>query len=170
MSLGSSLSFKYVWLNNKGKICFYNFAKILSSFLISRLELVDEFTKIFPRAFGPFIDCVSKENNAYVGLTTTTLSRRLTMHLNDSSSIALHLETYSIPKSKFRKLLVENPTIIVLEINKLRLQIPEALHKKKKKLKSIELILKIATMFWNAFFFVFFLNIPYYLIIFKYRW
>ena len=33
----------------------------------------------------PLGDCVSKENNVYVGLTTTTLSRRLTMHLNDSS-------------------------------------------------------------------------------------
>ena len=36
---------------------------------------------------------------AYVCLTTTNLSRRLTMHLNDSSSIALHLKTHSIPKS-----------------------------------------------------------------------
>ena len=78
----------------------------------------------------PLGDCVSKENN--VGLTTTTFSRRLTMHLNDSSSIALHLKTHSIPKSKFRKILVENTTIIAHEINKLRLQIPEALHIKKK--------------------------------------
>ena len=37
----------------------------------------------------PLGDCVPKENNAYVGLTTTTLSRQLTMHLNDSSSIIL---------------------------------------------------------------------------------
>ena len=42
------------------------------------------------------------------------------MHLNDSSSIGLHLKTHSIPKSKFRKILVENITIIVYEINKLR--------------------------------------------------
>ena len=32
---------------------------------------------------------VVKENNAYVGLTSTTLSRRLTMHLNDSSFYSL---------------------------------------------------------------------------------
>ena len=76
----------------------------------------------------PLGDCVSKKkNNVYVGLTTTTLSRRLTMHLNDSSSIALHLKTNSIPKSKFRKILVENTTIIAYEINKLRLQILETL-------------------------------------------
>ena len=57
------------------------------------------------------------------------------MHLNDSSSIALHLKTHSIPKSKFRKILVENTTIIAHEIDKLRLQILEALHIKTKKAK-----------------------------------
>ena len=36
-------------------------------------------------------------------LTTTTLSRHLTIHLNDPSSIALHLKSHSIPKSEFRK-------------------------------------------------------------------
>ena len=73
------------------------------------------------------------------------------MHLNDSSSIVLHLKTHSIPKSRFWKILVNNTTIIAHEINKLQLQILEALHIKTKNLKSIELILKIATMFWNAF-------------------
>ena len=80
-------------------------------------------------------DCVFKENSVYVGLTTTTLSRRLTMHLNDSSSIALHLKTHSIPKSKSWKILVENATIIAPEIDKLRLQILEALYIKTKKPK-----------------------------------
>ena len=78
------------------------------------------------------------------------------MHLNASSFIALHLKTHSIPKSKFRKILVENTTIIAHEINKLRLQILEALNIKTKTLKSIELIFKIVTMFWNAFIFNFF--------------
>ena len=55
------------------------------------------------------------------------------MHLNDSSSIAFHLKNHSIPKSKFRKILVENTTIIAHEIDKLRLQILEALHIKAKK-------------------------------------
>ena len=91
-------------------------------------------------------DCVSKENNTYVGLTTTA-SRRLTMHLNDSRSIDLHLKTHSIPKSKFRKILIENTIIIAHEISKLRLQVLEALHIKTKNLKSIELVLKIATTF-----------------------
>ena len=54
------------------------------------------------------------------------------MHLNDSSSIALHLKTHSIPKCKFQKILVENTTIKAHEINKLRLQILEALYVKTK--------------------------------------
>ena len=97
----------------------------------------------------PLGDSASKENSAPVSLTTT-LSRQLTMHL-DSSSIALHLKTHSIPKSKFWKILVENTIIIAHKIDKLRLKIQEALLIKTKNLKSIELILKIRTMFWNAF-------------------
>ena len=50
------------------------------------------------------------------------------MLLNDPNSIALHLKTHSTPKSKFRKLLVENTTIIAHEIDKLRLQFLEVLH------------------------------------------
>ena len=48
------------------------------------------------------------------------------------TSIALHLKTHSIPKSKFQKILVEN-TIIAHKIDKLQLQIQEALHIKQKK-------------------------------------
>ena len=54
------------------------------------------------------------------------------MNLNNSSSIALHLKTHSIPKSKFRKILVENTSIIAHEINKQRPQILETLHIKTK--------------------------------------
>ena len=77
-------------------------------------------------------DGLSKENSAYIGLTTN-LSRRLAMHFNDSSSIALHLKTHSIPKSKFWKILVENTAINAHKIDKLQLQILEALHIKTKK-------------------------------------
>ena len=53
-------------------------------------------------------------------------------------------------------------TIIAHKIDKLRLQILEALHikkTKKNKLKSIKLIFKITTMSWNAF--NIFFNIPF---------
>ena len=45
------------------------------------------------------------------------------------------------------EILFENPTIIAHEIDKLRLQILEALHIKTKNLTSVELTLKIVTMF-----------------------
>ena len=98
------------------------------------LELLDR-TNVVYMLKCPLGDCVSNGNDKYVGLTTTTLSRRLTMHLNDCSSIALQLKKNSIFKSKFRKILVENTTIIAYKINKLRLQILEALHIKIKKLR-----------------------------------
>ena len=73
------------------------------------------------------------------------------MHFNDSNSIALHLKTNSIPKSKYRKILVENTIIIALEIDKLQLQKTRSpTYKNKKNLKSVEFILKIATMFRKA--------------------
>ena len=78
-------------------------------------------------------DYVSKENNTHVSLTATTLSRRLTVHVNDSGSIALRIKTHSIRKSKFRKFLVENAIIIAHENYKLQLQILEARHIKTKK-------------------------------------
>ena len=39
-------------------------------------------------------DCITENNNIYVGLTLTTLLRRLTMHLSDISSIAQHLKKH----------------------------------------------------------------------------
>ena len=47
----------------------------------------------------PLRDSVSQENSAYVGLTTTTLPRQLTMHLNNSSSLSLCLSVsiYILP-------------------------------------------------------------------------
>ena len=51
----------------------------------------------------------------------------------DSSPIAFHLKNHSIPKSKFRNILLENTTIIAHEIDNLRQQIIEAVHIKTKK-------------------------------------
>ena len=71
---------------------------IISNNISSSTELLD-WTNVVYMFKYPLEDCVSKENRTNVGLTTTTLFRRLTMHINDSSSIALHLKTHSIPKS-----------------------------------------------------------------------
>ena len=48
----------------------------------------------------PLGDCISDNNNIYVGLTSTTLSRRLTMHLSDTSSIAQHIKKHSCPTTQ----------------------------------------------------------------------
>ena len=162
------------WIYQNCPECFRTFHRpsIISNYTYPSTELLDRtnIVYMFKCRLG---DCVSKENNTYVGLTSTSLSKRLAMYLNDSISITLHLKTHSIPKSKFRKILVENTTIIAHLINKLRLQILEALHIKTKNLESIELILKIAT-FWNAFSlffcFLFFFLIQYFFIIVYFRW
>ena len=56
----------------------------------------------------PLGDCISDNNNIYVGLTSNTLSRRLTMHLSDTSSIAQHLKKHSCPTTQLRKILTDN--------------------------------------------------------------
>ena len=53
----------------------------------------------------PLEDCISENNNIYIGLTPTILSRRLTMHLSDTNSIVQYLQKHSCPKMSFGKLL-----------------------------------------------------------------
>ena len=77
----------------------------------------------------PLGDCISdNNNNVYVGLTSTTLLRRLTMHLSDTSSIAQHLKKHSCPTTQLRKILTDNTTILEHQNNKQKLQILEALY------------------------------------------
>ena len=74
----------------------------------------------------PLGDCISdNNNNIYVGLTSTTLSRRLTMQLSDTSSIAQRLKKHSSPTTELRKILTDNKTILEHQNNKQKL---EALH------------------------------------------
>ena len=97
----------------------------------------------------PFGDCISEKNNIYVGLTSTTLSERLTMLLSDTSSIAQHLKNHSCPTTELWKILTESTTILKQQNNKQRLQILEALHIKNPNLT--ELILKPGLMLFNIF-------------------
>ena len=76
----------------------------------------------------PLGHCISDNNNIYVGLTSTTLSRRLTMHFSYTSSIAQHLKKHSCPTTQLRKILTDNTTILEHQNNKQKLQILEALH------------------------------------------
>ena len=76
----------------------------------------------------PLGDCISDNNNIYVGLTSTTRSRRLTLYLSDTSSIIQHLKKHSFPTTELRKILIDNTTILEHQNNKQKLQILEALH------------------------------------------
>ena len=76
----------------------------------------------------PLGDYISENNNIYVGLTSTTLSRRLKMDLSNTSSIAQHLKKHSCPTIELRKILTENTTILEHQNNMQKLQILEALH------------------------------------------
>ena len=72
----------------------------------------------------PFGDCTLQHNACYIGQTTTTLSRRLTCHLQ-SGSILTHVKN-THQRKLTRQDLVENTTIIAREPNRRRLQIKEA--------------------------------------------
>ena len=85
-------------------------------------------TKIIYQFKCPLGDCISDNNNIYVGLTSTTLSRRLTMHLSDTSSIAQHLKKHSYPTTELQEILTNNTTILEHQNNKQKLQILEARH------------------------------------------
>ena len=51
----------------------------------------------------PSGDCISDNNNIYVGLISTTLSRRLTMHFSDTSLIAQHLKNIHAQQHNYGK-------------------------------------------------------------------
>ena len=68
--------------NNKFKTSYL----IISNNYSPSTELLDRTNLVYMFKY-PLGDCVSKENSAYVGLTSTTLSRRLTMNLNGATSI-----------------------------------------------------------------------------------
>ena len=76
----------------------------------------------------PLGHCISKNNNIYVGLTSTPQSRRLTMHFSDTCSREQHLKIHLYPTTEFQKILTENTTILEQQNNKQKLQILEALH------------------------------------------
>ena len=55
----------------------------------------------------PLEDCISENYKIYAGLTSTTQSRRLTMHHSDTSSIDQHQKNIYARKLNLRKLLTK---------------------------------------------------------------
>ena len=81
-------------------------------------------TNVVYRFSCPFEDCRLRGIN-YIGATTTSLSRRLTMHLRDGAPKHHMAQTHQTTLT--RKHLTENTTIIKIQHNKTRLFISEAL-------------------------------------------
>ena len=118
--------------NKKIKLIIY-YNKFKTSNLVIRnnsfpLVGVLQKTNVIYQFKFPLGDCISDNNNIYVGLTSTTLSRKLTMYLSDTSSIAQHLKKNSCPTTQLWKILTDNTTISEHQNNKQKLQILEALH------------------------------------------
>ena len=74
----------------------------------------------------PEEDCKLLNNVKYIGMTTTTLSRRLTCHLSSGSPKDHMLEKHGTRIT--REILVKNTKIIKQYPDKIRLKIGEALH------------------------------------------
>ena len=70
-------------------------------------------------------------NTSYIGMTTTTLSRRLTNHLQAGTPKTHTLQEHNMCLT--REMLVANTTIIDNCSDKRRLQVMEALHIQEKK-------------------------------------
>ena len=121
----------YIYIYIYYNIIYYN--KFKTSNLVIRNNSspsigVLQKTNVIYKFKCPLGDCISDNNNIYVGLTSTTLSRRLTMHLSDTNSIAQHLKKHSCPTTQLRKILTDNTTILEHQNNKQKLQILEALY------------------------------------------
>ena len=62
-------------------------------------------TNVIYQFMCPLGDCILENNNIYVGLTSTTQSRRLTMYLSDTSSLAQHIKSMHAQQQNYGKLL-----------------------------------------------------------------
>ena len=79
-------------------------------------------TNVVDKFICSFRECLPEnKNNCYIGYTTTALSRRLTYHLSENSSIKQHLiikhdnSTNQLTTSDVRKILTDN---IMITYNK----------------------------------------------------
>ena len=71
-------------------------------------------------------DCALRPTSKYIGYTTTSLSRRITMHLQNGGP-KTHTETHHDQRLT-RKLMTDNTTIIDRSNNFRELQVLEAIH------------------------------------------
>ena len=79
----------------------------------------------------PYEDCQLRLTGDYIGMTTTTLSRRMTMHLQDGAPLQHMMQEHQ--RALTRQDLTENTTILRRDNNRRKLQILEALLIREKK-------------------------------------
>ena len=74
----------------------------------------------------PFGECARQSNSSYIGHTTTTLSRRITMHLQEGAPkhhvLTKHKQTLN------RRVMVENTSILCKDTNRRKLKVLEAVY------------------------------------------
>ena len=108
-------------------ITYYNSRKV-SNLIMSNSEKVGSKLKhanVVYKFKCPNVDCRLR-NMSYIGMTTTTLSRRITMHLQDGA-IKQHFDNVH-PREITRKILTENTEIMTVCNDRRRLPILEALY------------------------------------------
>ena len=108
-------------------------------------------TNIIYQFKWPLGDCISENDNTYVGLTSTTLSRRLTMHLSDTSSMAQHLKKHSCPTTELQKILTEFATVFNIKITSKNYRFSRYFILGTYNPNIIELIFKPVLMYLNVF-------------------
>ena len=99
----------------------------------------------------PLGDCISENNNIYVSLTPTTLSRRLSMDLSDTSSTGQHLKKHSCPTTEFLKILPKTQQYYSNKITNKNYRFSKLTTLETNIQNSIELILNPVLMYSNVF-------------------
>ena len=74
----------------------------------------------------PFGECARQPNSSYIGYTTTTLSRRITMHLQEGAPKHHVLTKHQIHLP--RHVMVDNTCVLAKNSNKRKLKVLEAVY------------------------------------------
>ena len=123
-------------------------AESLKIIPLSRLEFCKKKNNVIYQFKCPLGDCISENNNIYVGLTSTTPSKRLPMHLSDTSFIAQHFKNIHAQQQNYGKFLPKTQQYYITS-KKYRFSRHYIIGIYNSNL--IELILKPVLMFLNVF-------------------
>ena len=116
--------------NDQIKLLIYYKNRSVSSLVmsnnLSRDTSILKATNIVYEFKCPIGDCARRSNSSYIGHTTTTLSRRITMHLQSGAPDKHVTSTHNQPLT--RRMMVENISVLTKCSNKQKLMILEAVY------------------------------------------